>query len=807
MTKVRSIDIQSFGSFKKYDWSTNVSRKGSTREFKRLNILYGRNYSGKTTLSRIFRSYEVHSFPENYQYPSFSLTTDSGEVLNATKITSDNLDIRVYNKDFIKGNLSFLEDHGEGDIKTFAVMGSDNQQLEEKIKDEERKIGSEESESGLAYRKSLKYKAMNSAKSDENEHNSSLEKKLKDHANNVIKKNRTYGNATYNITKIKSDIANIKLCSTALLSDDDVSKLISEVKEDTLDEITVKPGYSPKSEYLYEKAKELVGRVIEPTSPIEYLLNEPSLQAWVKDGIAHHRDKRESCGFCNQALPVDLWEKLDNHFNKDSEGLDAEIGKLIGSIKDEMSVLTNILGITKDSFYSSEKTLFESCKQDFDQALIDYKKQLSEIMGELTRRKNDIFSEFEIAPLVNDGSVLVDSINKISKLIELNNKKTKTLESDRVKAIDKLRIDDVARFIRDIGLDGEDQKSKELALASSKAEEEYKHVEEQIDEINRSIEQLKIQQNDEKKGADQVNNYLNHFFGHNGLRLQADEVSGGSTFKFQIMRGDERAYNLSEGECSLISFCYFMAKLEDTKSKGKDLIVYIDDPISSLDSNHIFFVFSLIESVLAKPLKNEDGSNRYRYEQLFISTHNLDFFKYLKRLSHPNKREVVNGKSVKIPDSEYFLIEGCEDGSRIRLMPDYLKNYTTEFNYLFHQIYLCKDAENAEGNYEKFYSFGNNLRKFLEAFLFYRYPYHYDKNNSLERLSRFFGDDSAATALTNRVSNELSHLEEIFDRSMRPVDIPEIPRLANFVLDKIFEKDPDQYNALLKSIGEPERER
>ena len=73
-----------------------------------------------------------------------------------------------------------------------------------------------------------------------------------------------------------------------------------------------------------------------------------------------------------------------------------------------------------------------------------------------------------------------------------------------------------------------------------------------------------------------------------------------------------------------------MAKLEEAETKGKDLIIYIDDPVSSLDNNHIFFVFSLIESVLAKPKKNSDGSNRYGYKQLFVSTHNLDFLKYLK---------------------------------------------------------------------------------------------------------------------------------------------------------------------------------
>ncbi len=68
-------------------------------------------------------------------------------------------------------------------------------------------------------------------------------------------------------------------------------------------------------------------------------------------------------------------------------------------------------------------------------------------------------------------------------------------------------------------------------------------------------------------------------------------------------------------------------------------------------------------------------------------------------------------------------------------------------------------------------------------------------------MKKFFKDDTVV-ALVNRVDNELSHLEEIFDRSMKPIMIPEIPKLASYVLNKIKEKDPEQYHALLISIGE-----
>lgn len=804
MAKIKSIDIQNFGSFSNFSWNNSVVKKGRPQEFQRLNIIYGRNYSGKTTLSRIFRSFETKTLPENYDHPSFSITTDSG-VLNTNSIYTTSENVRVYNKDFIKRNLSFLENHDDGDIKTFAIIGSENQQLEDQIKAEENKLGSVESESGLTYTKSIKYQAMLKAKEDESSHNDSIEKKLKDHANNVIKKNRTYGDATYNITKIKADIEVVRRGSIGTLSDDEVSTLKNLTKEETLDEIIVNPQYQPKSVDFHKKVKDLVEKKIELTSPIQELLKDSVLQAWVKSGIEHHKDKRDKCGFCSQPLPADIWQKLDNHFNKDSEELDGDISILASLLESEISSLSSILGLTKDQFYSSEKSNFEIYFKNYEKSLKLYKKQLSDLLKILEKRKSDIFSSFQIDPLNDDGSDLVLNIEKIYALVEESNEKTITLADDKALAIKKLRINDVAGFIRDIDFESEEKKSLELIKKTELATKDHKEVEIEIETVNKRIEELRIQQNDEKKGAEKVNEYLNHFFGHNGLSLEADEDSDTSIFKFRIMRGTNEAYNLSEGECSLISFCYFMAKLEDAETKGKDLVVYIDDPISSLDGNHIFFVYSLIESVLAKPVKKPDGSNSYKYEQLFISTHNLDFFKYLKRLSHPKRKITNEGKTQSVPDSEYFIIESVENSSKIGLMPSYLKDYTTEFNYLFHQIFLCKDSTNANENHERFYSFGNNLRKFLEAFLFYKYPYHYDKNNSLERLTKFFGEDSTSTAITNRISNELSHLEEIFDRSMKPIEIPEIPKLANFVLDKIFEKDPDQYNALLKSIGETER--
>lgn len=253
-------------------------------------------------------------------------------------------------------------------------------------------------------------------------------------------------------------------------------------------------------------------------------------------------------------------------------------------------------------------------------------------------------------------------------------------------------------------------------------------------------------------------------------------------YRFEIHREGRRAYHLSEGERGLIAFCYFIARLDDIDTSGQKPIIWIDDPVSSFDDNHVFFIYSLINTRIAQP-----GA----FSQLFISTHNLAFLKYLKRLGTGPAR-----------DRRYFIVHRTGSTSVIQPMPKHLKEYATEFHYLFHQIYQCATANDADDPDAKmYYSLGNNLRKFLEMYLYFRYP---DAREGIEgKLQRFFGNDRLAAALTHRVDNEYSHLLGLFERGSLPVDVPEMKKIAAFVLEKMKDRDVEQYNSLLESIGEP----
>lgn len=793
---ITQIDVNSFGSFNGLVWRTAMRDTGrNVQNFKRLNIIYGRNYSGKTTLSRIFRTLETGKLPTNYASPSFTLYGDSGNVAH-TALASHSYEVRVYNRDFVNENLSFLIDQANGEIKTFAIVGDLNKEIDEKIAALEAQLGKPETNTGLHHSKAVKQiesgkssLAYSTAKDD-------LESKLRTHANEKIKKNRTYGSANYNIESIRKDITAVQKAEFTPLNPDAWTSKIGLLKQEALADIPELQAPQLKYKKISDSCRDLLTSKVTPTSPIEELLDNNTLQNWVKQGVDLHKGSRESCAFCRQDLPHDIWDVLAAHFNEESEALETKLNQSIFSIDTEIAATARIVLPAPENFYSIRRDSYEQSLESLTSALKIYTIDLELLKTALEERKKNLFKPVlppEPAHNPETISLLFQSINET---IKENNKSTTTLDKAKSEAITQLRLSDVYSFIGIIEYQKGLDRVSQLKTTADTCSTELTSLKTEIAQIEKEIDELKSKLKDERKGAERVNAILSHFFGHDGIKLEAVDNTESKAIKFEITRDGKSAYNLSEGECSLIAFCYFVAKLEETNTKGKELIVYIDDPISSLDGNHIFFVYSLIESLIARPEKNDDGSNRYRYKQLFISTHNLDFLKYLKKISIPNDKNGGN---------QHFIIERSGAGSNILLMPAYLKNYITEFNYLFHQIYKCRNQDLAHTEHEPFYSFGNNLRKFLEAFLFYKYPHHDDQSNSLERISKFFGNDDTAVALANRLNNELSHLESIFDRSIKPVEIPEIPKLANYVLDKIYAADPEQYNSLLKSIGEPER--
>ena len=625
---VKKIDsITGMAVFQDFQWALSLRDGGNNiAEFKKINILYGRNYSGKTTLSRIFRALETGSISDKYISPEFQLSFDGGSTATQNSLSNHGQVVRVFNKDFVRDNLRFIVDD-EQTINSFAILGEDNTKLEEEIERHEAELGSEEDNSGLLQELFGAEERFKRAKKNRDDKSSELDEKLRDKANKTdtgIKHNKTFGEANYNVPKIKTDISTVTKDNYSPLTDEQVGEFHDLLREEPKPEISESLSFNLQYTAITSKAKELIEKKIQASDLIQELLNDAALALWVRTGRGYHQGKRDKCAFCGSDLPEDLWEKMDKHFNQESEELRQALEALLGSIEREQSRVPNLLRIEKSDFYSNFTAELDSLEERLFILSASYSQSLKSIKEHVEKRRDDIFVPLEFKAPESFEENLNAVRDSYEKLRNESNQFTDSLSADQSEARTALRLHEVYTFINDIKYGDECTNIETLKVTMIKAEEAKNTVKEKVDIKREKIAELKAQLKDESKGADRVNDYLNNFFGHQSLSLKAiEETQEGSSsgYRFEVTRNNKKAFHLSEGECSLIAFCYFMAKLEDIETKGNQPIIWIDDPISSLDANHIFFVYSLINAKIVTPEKYEDGGEtkeRNRFKQLFI---------------------------------------------------------------------------------------------------------------------------------------------------------------------------------------------
>ncbi|MDD6003677.1 MAG: AAA family ATPase [Bacteroidales bacterium] len=795
MTKIKKISrINNLAVFKDFAWDNSVKKKdGSVEDFKEINIIYGRNYSGKTTLSRIIRALETHNISDKYDNPEFEIMFDDGTSINQTQLNSSTYDIRVFNEDFVRDNLAFLRDtNKDGEIKSFAILGEDNARLQSEIDALNTELGSNEggNESGLY--KDLKEKRDSFKAADLNykSEQNLLDKKLSDKATNnreiAIKyKPELFGDQNYNKPKLESDILTVSSNYTPI-NDTKRVELQALLNEKTKDTISCISEIKIDIPAISVKVKELVEQKVGDSHKINELVLDAELNRWVKEGRINHKDRnRQICAFCGNPISNERWAELDKHFDEESEKLENNIEDILKKLYDYEQKLSKGLGFSKEQFFSKFTNELSQIENDYETSVKNIAlDSIKKLISQLNARKNNIFIPLKFEEVFDFSINLSNIYERYHKVEQESNNYSNELAREQKKAKSQLRLDEVYRYIQEINYLNEKDRINELKAIRDTKETETNTCEEKINTKRNEINTKLSLMNDEEKGAIKVGEYLKEYFGHNYLTLQAkaETTTIGNSFKFEVLRNGQPAYNLSEGECSLIAFCYFMAKLEDISTHDKKPIIWIDDPISSLDSNHVFFVYSMINGKIF-------GNSHFH--QLFISTHNLDFLKYLKRLPGVNNDE-------KRKKSQFFLLNRINNESSIQIMPTYLQTYITEFNYLFKQVYDCAHITSInDNNYSIFYNFGNNARKFLELYLYYKYP---DNTKDEIKRKKFFGDEIEAI-ITGRLCNEYSHLCGILERGEAIVEVPEMKKIALIIINAIKLKDPDQYNALLNSIG------
>lgn len=227
------------------------------------------------------------------------------------------------------------------------------------------------------------------------------------------------------------------------------------------------------------------------------------------------------------------------------------------------------------------------------------------------------------------------------------------------------------------------------------------------------LETLRQQTVNTKDAVERINRLLKTA-GFDNFYL--DEFSSENNIsKYRILRNrDDKnsAFNtLSEGEKNFIAFLYFYqqclgyAKDESTLKK----IIVIDDPVSSMDSQVLFFVNSLIQKLIeykydktSQTLNNKQYKSEFSNEnlsQVFVLTHNIYFFK-----------EVTFEKRNYCKNTSFYIVKKQNGNTKIEYNE---KNpIKDDYTLLWDEIKKYKDDINASSIF-----ISNTMRRIIESYL------------------------------------------------------------------------------------------
>jgi len=757
-------NIKDFGVYKNFSWNSATGLKN----FNHKNLFYGWNYSGKTTLSRIFSSLRDKKIHNSYDKSFFKVNTSVGD-FDSNTLENFPFEILVFNSDYIKDNLNFSIHKDEiSESKTILFEVGDNAKYEEKIIQFKNKIDLINGTETTVGKKSPYLKTIDDFEIYDRSTTGKFTyfaKEIKiDHFGSEI--DFTKANLKPIVSKVKHNLSEFIITDKKKLAQLKAIVLSKGPKE-VLGEVSFNSTY----EIIIKSVNDLLVKIPDKKQLDKILDSNSEIYSWVKKGKELH-SKSTKCLFCDNEIKPDRFQYLSEFFNSEASSLKESVYNLKKQLLDEESNLKQV------NFPSSSNDLnlgygdeYISSKKELDKVFSTYKKHLQTLATKLDFKLNkslhvkvDEIKEFDI-------SQIFKKINQLNKVILENNDFSKgfshRIENER--NIYKNHL--IASFLK-----------REKYLEKEK---KYISAISQIEKLNAQVTDFEkqIQFNESKKvsdaeGALKYTYFIQSFLNRNDIEIILEPISK----KFLLLRGGENASNLSEGEKTSIAFSHFLVTIKALESKRifKDYIVFIDDPISSLDGNHIFQINSILKEMLFSN-DNPGGEWKLKCLQLFFSTHNFEFFNLL--------RELPMDKPIK--ESKYYIERSCTNNTAIiKGLPTILDKYKSEYHYLFKEIYEFNKLRKPLKS-DKLLLIPNTLRRFLEMYTLTKYP---SDQNVDRRADKIFTPE-----ISKRICKPFhyfSHLDNLDRIGKQSEYLSDIPVACRELIKHIKKKDKLHFEAL-----------
>ena len=557
-----------------------------------INFFYGKNGSGKTSISRQIESCDGLKWKE-------------GEVPTTYQM-------HIYNQDYIDFRFKTLDK-----VNGIFTLNEGNEEDEEALQEleEERKT--------LEKRNSKILEERNEQKSSREKADKTYQKACKQNTENLREKF---------VIAFKGDSKNPRLSQKierTTPKDHDETELEKLFKAAFDDDVRSYPLFTPidSDEHI---AKIPTCPLLEEsitssgTTTFANFVKEVQSLAWIEAGHRNYKEKADGlCPYCHQPLPEDFEEQLASCYD---EQYQKSLNIIQNFKQDYRAHMGNIYYILQNAkaqdtlpSIAEKKRLLEPQIENFVRAMQGNMAKIDEKIADPTK----IITLEDLSPLLSDLSSYIDELNEA---VQANNDMVSKLAETKERCINEIWELAAYRLAGEVKTYRDTLKEVDEKLASLNEEEQ--NNKERIASLQSRIVELGKSSTTIQAAIDDINRLL-HDSGFEGFEIIKSDVAKDA---YKVVRGDKQvAMRLSEGEKHFLAFLYFYNQVKGCDENGvrKDKIVVIDDPVSSLDGNALFIISSLVRDMIEACFNNSEyGGDEDKgdyIKQLFILTHNAQF--------------------------------------------------------------------------------------------------------------------------------------------------------------------------------------
>ncbi|WP_372013343.1 AAA family ATPase [Pseudoxanthomonas sp. 10H] len=718
-------------------WDGYDGRTSPAPDFVRYNLIYGWNASGKTTLSRVFGLFNglgVGRLPDGAR-ARFSV---GQEVLDTLREQDRaRFPVCIFNRDFIDANL-LREDYTQA--PALFIVGEDNIRLSNRI--------------AVLTRRRERVAAMyRSVQRVQAQANASREKAATDLARDC---GNILGIRTFRAPDLKALAQRLDNPAKHLLDETALQAAVAQARDQSVFAQIRTPLVLLPPRLL---GVEDIASLLKDTpkqNALKRLTDHPALSDWVRSGLRFH-EHSTACAFCGGDATLAL-EDYAKHFSDEYRRQHAAITSAIGSLEQARTLPTfpHELEWTPDV---REKAL-EAQRQ-----YLAWEQRESEIravwLGQLRQKLENMETVMTVDEVEDRLSTLTAIVADLSRAKDEHNRTCEELSARRQAASNAVKEHFSARYSLDPDAVETTETLGKAGAALDRVDRVGHKIKAQMATANMELQRSSV-------AASQVNGHLQRLL---GSRLSVEQAEDG---RLQFMREGEPATNMSDGERTAISLAYFLVSLSQNGQRLEDIVVFVDDPICSLDANHIYDVASLLITTLKA------------CRQVFISTHNSEFFNTIKQ-EWTDRGSFRSGHAG-------FLVQRGNDGSS-QLVP--LPKHLTKFRSDYHHVFYCLRQIQANGSQdiEAYLHCPNLLRRFLEMYLGFRKPAAAGYQSKLDVLF----DDDAVRGAVARYVDEGSHSQS----TLRLLEVSDFPAMSRKMVERVMSalasKDPLHHAALMEA--------